>query len=389
MLFSKPSTISTFNFPQVGFSGLIGLLLLSHWLNHSTLMLFLIGCLLGATLNYFQFGFRTCSQQLLSHSNTLGIRAVIIMLAISSLLFFSLLNMGSLAGQSFSGFVQPLSLSVVIGAFIFGVGMQLANGCTSGTLNKLGQLEPLSFTSLAFLILGGLLAAYHSDFWQNVPSLPAVSMLQTFGFGWGISLQFALLAALYFWTYQKEKRHSGRVIPLFSGAIWQIRQWHPWLKAVTFLALLNALLLLVSGQPWSIANGFPLWGIKISEFFQVPLDWNFWSYGITHYNRLSSPILQDKVSLTTLGVICGALLVSLLQPQRLKWSQQFSKKSYLYAMLGGFIMGYGAVIAFGCNIGAFFSGISSGSLHGWLWAISALAGSALGLWFTKRLGQSV
>jgi YeeE/YedE family (DUF395). len=40
-------------------------------------------------------------------------------------------------------------------------------------------------------------------------------------------------------------------------------------------------------------------------------------------------------------------------------------------------MGYGAVIAFGCNIGAFFSGIGSGSLHGWLWALSALMGNAL------------
>ena len=30
-------------------------------------------------------------------------------------------------------------------------------------------------------------------------------------------------------------------------------------------------------------------------------------------------------------------------------------------------MGYGARIAFGCNIGAYFGGIASFSLHGWLW----------------------
>jgi hypothetical protein len=47
------------------------------------------------------------------------------------------------------------------------------------------------------------------------------------------------------------------------------------------------------------------------------------------------------------------------------------------AIIGGLLMGYGAVIAFGCNIGAFFSGIGSGSLHGWLWALSALMGNAL------------
>ena len=37
-------------------------------------------------------------------------------------------------------------------------------------------------------------------------------------------------------------------------------------------------------------------------------------------------------------------------------------------------MGYGARLAFGCNIGALFSGIASGSLHGWLWMAAALAG---------------
>ena len=42
-------------------------------------------------------------------------------------------------------------------------------------------------------------------------------------------------------------------------------------------------------------------------------------------------------------------------------------------------MGYGARIAFGCNIGAFFSGIASTSLHGWLWIAAALPGSWAGL----------
>jgi len=42
------------------------------------------------------------------------------------------------------------------------------------------------------------------------------------------------------------------------------------------------------------------------------------------------------------------------------------------------LLGYGAWIAFGCKIGAYFSGISSTSLHGWLWFVAAFAGSAVG-----------
>jgi hypothetical protein len=42
------------------------------------------------------------------------------------------------------------------------------------------------------------------------------------------------------------------------------------------------------------------------------------------------------------------------------------------------MVGYGARIAYGCNIGAYFSGISSASVHGWLWFAAAFAGNAAG-----------
>ena len=60
-----------------------------------------------------------------------------------------------------------------------------------------------------------------------------------------------------------------------------------------------------------------------------------------------------------------------------QWS--FPLRSLLAAVLGGLLLGYGAAIASGCNIGAFFSGVASGSLHGWLWIAAALLGNALGV----------
>ena len=44
----------------------------------------------------------------------------------------------------------------------------------------------------------------------------------------------------------------------------------------------------------------------------------------------------------------------------------------------GVMQSYGSTISFGCNIGAYFSGIVSGSLHGWLWLVAAFAGSMVG-----------
>jgi uncharacterized membrane protein YedE/YeeE len=58
----------------------------------------------------------------------------------------------------------------------------------------------------------------------------------------------------------------------------------------------------------------------------------------------------------------------------------------LAALVGGVLMGYGSWLAFGCNVGAYFSGIASTSLHGWLWIAFALIGTAIGVrlrpWFS-------
>jgi hypothetical protein len=48
------------------------------------------------------------------------------------------------------------------------------------------------------------------------------------------------------------------------------------------------------------------------------------------------------------------------------------------SLIGGLLLGYGARIAYGCNIGALFSGIASTSLHGWLWGGAAILGTPAG-----------
>jgi hypothetical protein len=60
----------------------------------------------------------------------------------------------------------------------------------------------------------------------------------------------------------------------------------------------------------------------------------------------------------------------------------------LAAILGGLLMGYGARLAFGCNIGAFFSGVASFSLHGWLWIVFALLGTWIGVKLRPLFGLS-
>lgn len=77
------------------------------------------------------------------------------------------------------------------------------------------------------------------------------------------------------------------------------------------------------------------------------------------------------------GVLLGAFLAAAMAG-KFSFEWRLPLLHWIAAILGGLMLGYGATIAFGCNIGAYFGGIASGSLHGWLWLVAAFAGSYLG-----------
>lgn len=97
-----------------------------HWRQAALL---LVGGAAGVTLYHAAFGFTSAWRVLISDRRGAGLRAQMLMLAVACVLFFPVLAGGeSLLGQPVRGAVAPLSLSVVIGAFMFGVGMQLGGG---------------------------------------------------------------------------------------------------------------------------------------------------------------------------------------------------------------------------------------------------------------------
>ena len=73
-----------------------------------------------------------------------------------------------------------------------------------------------------------------------------------------------------------------------------------------------------------------------------------------------------------------ALIFASLMASQLKIKKIKSTKQIFAAILGGLLMGYGARIGFGCNIGALFSGIASLSLSGWVYALFLFIGAWVG-----------
>ncbi len=341
--------------------------------------LFVVGGLLGMTLYHAAFGFTSAYRRVFVARDVSGLAAQFVMLAAAMVLFAPVLAQGQVLGRGVVGAVAPVGVQVAVGSFMFGLGMQLAGGCGSGTLYTIGGGSTRMLLTLAAFIAGGFWASLHMPFWAVLPGWGSISLADEMGWGLALALQFAVLLlawlGLRYWVRGAEQR------PLWAGGLdWRRVLTGPWplLLGAGLLALLNWVTLLSAGHPWSITWAFTLWGAKMA----VPLGWDpatspFWTGGFQQA-ALGRSILEDVTSVMDLGIVVGALTAAGLAG-RFRPGVKTPLMSLVSALFGGLLMGYGARLAFGCNIGAFFSGVASTSLHGWLWIVCALAGTWVGV----------
>ena len=122
---------------------------------------------------------------------------------------------------------------------------------------------------------------------------------------------------------------------------------------------------------------------NVSRSGTVDLAQNwFWSQP-GNAQRLGETVLLDITSITNIGILGGALWVSANKPVQ---AQAMSGTQWLVALVAGLLLGYSSRLAFGCNVGAMLSGISTGSVHGWIWVPLAFAGTLVGLRVRNHFG---
>ncbi|MBI2821596.1 MAG: YeeE/YedE family protein [Acidobacteria bacterium] len=136
-------------------------------------------------------------------------------------------------------------------------------------------------------------------------------------------------------------------------------------SAALLLATLN-ILLFAYEKPWTASDGFRNWG-----------DWFFQTAGLQPQSQILPPWLYSG-SVLNLGLLAGALASALLSRQ---FALQIAPPGELgKGLTGGLLMGVGAMLAMGCNVGGFYSALSALSLSG----ITMMAGLTLGAYLGLR-----
>jgi len=153
------------------------------------------------------------------------------------------------------------------------------------------------------------------------------------------------------------------------------RPWTVWGAAV-LVAAINVFLFAFD-RPWTASDGARNWG-----------DWALRATGALTRPDLLPPWLYSG-SLLNLGVIAGALAAALLSREfalRVPPAPELAKGA-----VGGLMLGAGAMLALGCNIGGFFSATSALSLAGLAMMLGLATGAFVGLryllWETERRPQ--
>ncbi|WP_369723276.1 YeeE/YedE family protein [Bradyrhizobium sp. LLZ17] len=354
--------------------------------------LFLLGGALGLTLYHALFGFTSAWRVFIVTRRGAGLRAQMVMLALATALFFPALAQGSLFGEAVHGELGAVGIGMVTGAFLFGLGMQLGGGCASGTLYTAGGGNTRMLVTLAAFIAGSTLGALHLPWWSALPNVGTVSLIESLGWLPALVLCWAVMAAIYVLTRMAEIRRHGDLEPGARTKLRGARRFMqgPWplLWGAVLLAIGNFATLYLAGRPWGITSAFALWGSKVlMSFGGVDVaSWSYWQGA--RAASLHQSIFADVTSVMDFGIIIGALLAAGLAG-KFNPTWRISGRSLVAAILGGLLLGYGARLAYGCNIGAYFSGIASGSLHGWCWLVAAFLGNILGTQLRPLFGLAV
>lgn len=323
-------------------------------------VLFLVGIGMGAALAGARFGFTTGWRQLLEQRDPRGVTGQLVLLALASVLCLPLLSQYS----ELTAALGPPSVSLLIGAFVFGLTMQIADGCGSGTLYKAGLGIPLNMGILPLFAFGSFLGSVHVGDWLTLGQLEPIGLVSVFG---GTQALLITLAGLVV---------AGLLVRAWvgPGRTWWDRKW---LLGAVALAVLAALNLVIAGQPWGVVYGFGLWAAKIVNTAGLfdPTANAFWSQA-GNAQRLTESVLMDITSITNIGILGGALWIS---AKATTAAQPLTTQQWVVGLIAGFLMGYSSRLAFGCNIGAMLSGISTGSVHGWIWVPLALMGTMIGI----------
>lgn len=145
-------------------------------------------------------------------------------------------------------------------------------------------------------------------------------------------------------------------------------------RAMITLGILSAVYFGIFGGVWAVTGEMTRWGGEFLELLGMDLN------GYSYYQKqnLNGTPLTRTDGIMLIGMFIGCLVAALLA-NKVKFRLPASNIRIFQAIVGGILSGYGARLAFGCNLANFFTGLPYFSLHTWFFGVFMVLGIYLGV----------
>ncbi|MBI2846810.1 MAG: YeeE/YedE family protein [Chloroflexi bacterium] len=397
---SKIGTLNAGRFVALALLAFVSFMLLQR--NPQIGVFWLFGLAFGFVLQRGRFCFASAFRDLFLLQDGRVMKGILGGLLVAtfgfSLVMYNLLPALGMGRIPFNAGVYPVGAHLVLAGLLFGLGMVVAGGCVSGTLYRIGEGYVASLVSLAGIIVG--LAFVHHTWnwwWENYISFqPLVWLPNSLGWAGSILATGVAILAVFLLVLWWESKGGGiarvsradREVMTFKERIDSLRRsvfvwaW-PAITAGLVLGVLNFSLYLFE-RPWGLIGEISRWSEGFLSLVRLPAPVHVGGAGPCSIGGSESISPLTWGLMINVGMIGGSFIAALLAGEfRLRVARQ--GRRYLQSFGGGTIMGYGAGLAGGCNIGAFFSSVPSLALSGWVFALSLAVGAFLGVQVIKRI----
>ncbi len=344
----------------------------------------LIGVALGVVFERGRFCFFCIFRDFIEHRNAGPLYAVLAALAVSgvgyAIVFGAFLPNPSSGRFAPDAHIGPVSPALVVAGLVFGVGMALSGACISGHLYRLGE-----GSAYAPLALAGSLIGFGFGFWSwnwlyvtVVADAPVVWLPHWLGYGGSLLVHLAVLGVLAFVllryvpplpprplrslnsSYLRDTLFRERWNPLTTGALVGI---------IGVMAYLRVEPLGVTAQLGSMTR------TVMDQAGWLPARLN----GLDSFAGCATRVVQTitengwLIIGLALGSFGAALIAGRFQPALPRAGGSVT------SLLGGVLMGWGAMIALGCTVGTLLSGIAAFALSGWVFGAAVFTGVWIGI----------
>jgi uncharacterized membrane protein YedE/YeeE len=360
-----------------------------HGQGRAALALSLVfGAIFGVALQRSRFCFFCIIRDWLDERNAEGLLGLALALAVGiagyTVVFGSWLPDAATGRLPPDAFIGPVSLALVLAGLSFGAGMAISGSCISAHLYRLGEGSPTAPFALVGSALGFVLGflTWNPIYLSIIAGAPIIWLPAWLGYAGALIVSLAVLALLAL-AVSRGSRPSKGATP--SADIWRrifVDRWPTWVGGLVIGMLGTASYLRVAplgvtaeigSRARQAANALGLIPARLEGLDTLR--------GCVSMMRDALLTNNGMFVLALVAASFAAALVSgRFAPARPTADQM------IRGLLGGVLLGWGAMTGLGCTIGTLLSGIMAGALSGWIFGAAVFIAIAVTLRLGRRAG---